>query len=54
MKRNNGKMTEWRMRLIVVRLLKWKIEKMEGETDNLASLAKEEEVSNCFICTRLG
>ena len=41
------------MRLVVVRLLEWKIEKMEGETDNRTSLAKEEEVSNCFIYTRL-
>ena len=42
------------MKLVVVRLLEWKIEKMEGKTDNRVSLAKEEEVSNFFICTCLG
>ena len=42
------------MRLVVVHLLEWKIEKMEGKTDNCASLVKEEEMSNCFICIHLG
>lgn len=38
---------------MVVCLLKQKIDKIERKTDNRVSLAKEEEVNNCFICTYL-
>ena len=39
-------MIEWRVRLIIVCLLEWKIDKIEGEIDNRASLANEEKVRN--------
>ena len=47
LEKNNGNITEWEVRLIVKGLLEEKIDKIEKET---LSIAKEKEVSNCFIC----
>ena len=46
-------MIEWRVKLIVMRLLDEKIDKIEKEINNCASLVKEKKVSNCFIYTCL-
>lgn len=38
---------------LCTRFRKWESDGMEEEIDNFASLMKEKEVSNCFICTYL-
>ena len=47
-------MKKLKKKVIVVRFSEWKDDEMEEETNNCASLVKEQKFSNCFILTRLG